>query len=295
MARLRESTNERKGNNVLGLVIVFCVVFFALAVILWAGTLGFQGLIYNEPATGLPWRGPAAAAALTALFAVWCYLSFSNFDPRTEEKQLSFDTIFRFQPDKIITVDKLYAVKNGQETLYTKRSTGGTVGSAEFRDTQGNPWRRSDTTGITEAIIVEENGQRVRFVPKLARDGTFPPTAEAFPGYYEQGGRREMVQLGQVIQRRWGVLFLNIILNLAHLGLWFLCFWLLLRFQWTHALGLAAVAWVVATVVLLPMLFNRTRDVAKERANPAPRAARIEMPSAQPECRMCMMSPSLTM
>jgi hypothetical protein len=278
----------------LGLVIVFCVVFFALSVILWAGTLGFQGLIYSEPASGLPWRGPAAAAVLTALFAVWCYLSFSNFDPRTET-QLPFDTIFRFQPNKITQVDKLYAVKNGQETPFTKRNTGGKVGAAEFRDGQGNPWRRSDTTGITEAIIVEENGQRVTFVPKLASDGkTFPPTAEAFPGYYEQGGRRVMVQLGQVSLFQWGVWFFNIVLNVAHFGLWFLCLWLVLRFQWPHALGLAVVAWAIVTLVLLPMLLDRTRDVAKERANPAPRAARMEMRLVQPEWRMCMMSPSLT-
>jgi hypothetical protein len=262
---------------VLGLVIVFCVVFFALAVVLWAGTLGFQGLIYNEPASGLHWRGPAAAALLTALFAVWCYLAFSNFDPRTET-QLPFDTIFRFQPNKITQVDKLYAVKNGQETPFTKRNTGGKVGSVEFRDGQGNPWRRSDTTGITEAIIIEENGQRARFVPKLARDGNFPPTAEAFPGYFEQGGRREMLQLGQVSLFRWGVWFLNIVLNVAHLALWFVCLWLLLRFQWTHALGLAVVAWVVVTLLLLPMLLDRTRDVAKERVNPTPRAARMEVP-----------------
>ena len=35
----------------------------------------------------------------------------------------------------------------------------------------------------------------------------------------------------------WG----NLLLNLAHLLVWFLAFWLLLEFQWSHALGLAAI------------------------------------------------------
>lgn len=188
----------------LGLVLIFLVFFFALSVILWAGTLGFQGLIYNEPAAGLHWRGPAAGAALTAFFALWCFVSYGNFDPRTET-QMPLDTIFRFQPKKTTPVDKLWAVKKDKETLFKKRETGGTGGSAEFRDDQGNPWRRSDTTGITEAIIVEQDNQRLTFLPRLNRDGTFK--SGEFPGYYEKGGRREMEQLGQVTLFRWGTCF----------------------------------------------------------------------------------------
>jgi hypothetical protein len=50
-----------------------------------------------------------------------------------------------------------------------------------------------------------------------------------------------------------------------HLIVWFLCLWLLLRFQWGHALGLACVAWLVLTF-FLPPLFKKTEDLAKQRA-----------------------------
>ena len=43
------------------------------------------------------------------------------------------------------------------------------------------------------------------------------------------------------------------------------------------------------------MAWLKTRDVAKERAIPtATRAQLTGSPAGQPECKMCMMSPSLT-
>ena len=40
-------------------------------------------------------------------------------------------------------------------------------------------------------------------------------------------------------------------LNLAHLLVWFLAFWLLLEFQWSHALGLAAILTVLWFIAVL--------------------------------------------
>jgi hypothetical protein len=293
---------------VLGLVLVFCVVFFALAVILWAGTLGFQGLIYNEPASGLYWRGPLAGAALTLFVALWCVVACRSFDPTTQT-QLPLDTLTRFQTSEAKQLDKFWSVTNNQEILFRKRNVG--AYGIEYRDEQGNPWRKSDTAGIVKAILIEDdNKEKARFEPKLTPEGTFQrPSepnwvarlfgahtreAEAFPGYYEVGGRRSMDALGRVSVSYPGRWFLNILFNSVHLGIWFVCLWLLLRFQWPHALGLAIICWVVMTLVTLPMLFDRARDLAKERGRTVGRSARIEIRLPQPECRMCMMSPSLT-
>ena len=48
----------------------------------------------------------------------------------------------------------------------------------------------------------------------------------------------------------------GVLLNVLHLGVWFVCLWLLLRFQWSHALGLAAAVWLVLTLTFLPPLLQ---------------------------------------
>jgi hypothetical protein len=271
---------------VLGLIVIFAVVLFALAILLWAGTLGLQGLIYSEPATQLFWRAPAAGAVLTGLVGLWCLLSYRMYseDLKTNPAQteLPLDTIFRFQPTQTTQVDKFWSLVGEQEILFRKFETGqATIGkmktgdarAPEYKDEQGKPWSRSSTEGIVKAILVEEGGQKLRFEPRLARDGTFPPKAPPFPGYYQVGGRRYMDTLGRVSQFQWGRWFLNMTFNLLHFGAWFVCLWLLLQYQWPHALGLAAALWAAMTLLALPLLFDHMRDVALERAAPSAPAA----------------------
>lgn len=257
-----------------GLVLTFFVVVFALAVILWAGTLGLQGLIYSEPAEALFWRGPAAGAALGALLGVWCLLTYRMYveDLQTNpaQLQLPMDTIFRFQPTQTTVVDKLWSVKGDQETLFRKVEVG--EHGIEYRDALGNPWSRSDTDAIVKAIIIEEGNQKSRFEPRLTRDEKFAAKAGPFPGYYEVNGRRYMETLGRVSLFHRGRWMLSILFNALHFGLWFLVLWLLLRFQWPHALGLAVVFWAVMTLAALPMLFDGTRDVARQRLSPGVKA-----------------------
>src|SRR5262249_33936496 len=151
-----------------------------------------------------------------------------------------------------VQVDRLWAVKQGKETRFDRKliSGGGiqiggadrkTVqqpGTYEFRDESGTAWTKADTTGITQAIIIQEKegGEKIRFEPRLDRDGNFT-AKEPFPPYYEVNGRRVMDELGQVTLSSFGMWLLNIFLNLLHFGVWFVCLWLLLKFQWPHALG----------------------------------------------------------
>src|SRR5262249_30731442 len=57
------------------LLLIYLLVFVALAALLWAGTAWFQGYIYNEPAEDLYWRAPAAAGAVTLFLAFWGFLA----------------------------------------------------------------------------------------------------------------------------------------------------------------------------------------------------------------------------
>jgi len=204
------------------------------------------------------------------------------------------------------------------EKIVYKRHT--TPFGAEYLDPRGQSWQRGDTRGYVEAILVDDNGKEQVFKPKLVevpnpnnprgpKMKVFPKGSEQFPGYFQVNGRRKMEQLGQVRVFRWGLFVVNILLNTVHLGLWFVCFWLLLRFQWAHALGLAVVVWLVTTLVALPMLLGKTHELARQRAATAATTspqrkqgftADLACPAGskrrdQVEAKMCMMSPSCTM
>jgi hypothetical protein len=72
-----------------------------------------------------------------------------------------------------------------------------------------------------------------------------------------------------VTRTRYGLLVGNVLLNLAHLLVWFLAFWLLLQFQWPHALGLAAIFWLAFGLTVWPVVQDRVKRATQ--AAPAPR------------------------
>jgi hypothetical protein len=241
---------------VLLLVLIFVVLFATLAALLF-----IQGYIYSEPVEQLSWRAPVAAAVLTAFLALWALLDYSAIDPNQAE--IPYDTVFRFNPTETYAVKEFWSIKKEdggeKKTRFVQR------GSGEYYDEQGRPWQRSDTQGIVAAIVVNEKGQEMRFEPQLARDGKFKTGSEAFPGYFQVKGRRSMIYLGQVSVFRWGVFLGNLLLNLLHLGVWFVCLWLILRFQWSHALGLSVILWLVMTLTVMPVLLAKTYEAARQR------------------------------
>jgi hypothetical protein len=63
---------------------------------------------------------------------------------------------------------------------------------------------------------------------------------------------------------RFGLFVANVFLNLLHLALWFALLWLLLDYQWPHALGLAIVLWLLMTLTFLPLLLGQAGRAAWE-------------------------------
>ena len=59
---------------------------------------------------------------------------------------------------------------------------------------------------------------------------------------------------------------MTLLLNFGFFLCCWLTLWLLLRFQWSHALGLGFVLWLVFTLSLLPMLLTRAAEVAQANA-----------------------------
>lgn len=238
----------------------------ALVVLLWVGTAWAQGYFYETVVEDLYWRAPAAAGALALLYLVW--LGIEARRPNT------LDTLFRFSHEHSEEFDRFISVRRNEEgeeeIVFEKRRLGG--GRVEFRDERGQPWARS-RSGMMVAIIVEEKSDdpssppvRRRFNAELSPDGkTFAPRQAGGITqpirYFEEGGDRFIMedQLGKIISYRRGRLAANVSFNLFHAVVWFLVLWLLLQFQWPHALLGAAVCWLVMTLGVLPFLLDQVR------------------------------------
>jgi hypothetical protein len=268
---------------VLGLFLIFVIVFIGFTVLFVGGTLFVQRYLYNEPVTELYWRAPLAALVLTLFLAFWVRLDY--------RAPGNYNALFDFAPpEEGERFKQFWSVKNNKETLFKaeRNRQGGVV----YRDPANREWRRSDTEGIMKAIIVEENGEKIRFEAPTTPDGKFKLGPDQTVRYVEQGGRGRIMgedSVGYLARPRRGLAFLNLFLNGFHLAVWFLCLWLLLRFQWGHALGLAFVFWLALTF-FLPALFNKAEETARRR-----RAATLAVAAGHVEARICMMSPSCTM
>lgn len=255
-------------NTLLILLLTFLLVFLGLAVFLWAGTLFFQGYIYSEPASELYWRAPAAGAVLALFLGFWCFLDYRNpgrYNGTWFEAGASDDEVF----------NRFWSVKGNREILYEAHKDA--RGVIEYRDATGRPWSRSDAEGVVEAIIVEDpDGQKIRFNAELTDDKKFKAPRGEPVRYVEVDGRGRVMTntyIGKVPVSHWGTTLAKVVLSLLHLALWFACLWLILDFQWGHAFGLALVIWLALSLTLLPLLFAKTEDAAKQNAVPTSAAS----------------------
>jgi hypothetical protein len=257
------------------LLLILLLVGFVVAVFLWLGTLWLQGYIYSEPAQGLEWRAPAAGAAVMVFLAVWCFLDYRLADPAAED--LPLNTLWNFSPTETYPSKpwpNFWSVKNGKETEYVLRKSGQTGGVRYVDPSTNQPWSR-ESNGIVQAVIIPEGDKKVRFDLDLP-GGKFKPGEPA--RYKEDDGQHRVLTedellTGQMSRFRFGLLVGNIVLNLLHLGVWFACFWLLLRFQWPHALGLAVVFWALMMFAVFPPLLFQTKQAVKARASAASQRA----------------------
>jgi hypothetical protein len=259
------------------LFLSFLLVFLGITIFLWAGTLFFQGYIYSEPASQLYWRAPVAGAVLALFLGFWCFLDNRNpgqFNGTWFEPSASDDEVF----------NKFWSVKGNQQTLYAASKDA--RGVIEYRDATGRPWSRSDADGVVEAILVEDSdGQKIRFNAELTEDKKFKAARGEPVRYVEVDGQGRVMTdtyIGKLPVSHWGTTLAKIILTLIHLGLWFACLWLILQFQSGHAFGLALVLWLALTLTLLPLLFARVEEVAKQR--PASTAAAAAASRAKLSC-----------
>jgi hypothetical protein len=237
--------------DVLSLFLIFLLILFVLAVFLTAWTLWFQAYIYSEPAEQLYWRGPAAAGVLTLFLGVWVFIDYRSPG--------NYRTLAEFSVSDTKVYEELWVPNaEGDKVRYKRlKSAGG--GADYFRE--GERGKGNRLSGRPSEIIVKENDQESSFKPVKTGDHVV----------YRDDKGREMKEgsLGEVNVTRKGRLLGNLLLNALHLGVWFLCLWLLLRYQWPHALGLAVVLWGVLMLFGVPPLLDRAEQLARERGVPS--------------------------
>lgn len=247
-------------------MVVLLMTWAALVVVLYAGSVWFQGFLYSEPERQLYWRGPAAATLLGLLLAGWCWL-----DVRNPER---YDSLFRFSSREETTYNDFWVEKDNKERVqYRKRliAQGSRPARAEYHETTPpfKIWSRSDV------IIIKDKDQEVRFEAERDRHKNYAVERGKSLRYVDPRGRYMTEDFpGTVVSSRSG--FTNLALNFLHFLVWFLCLWLLLRYQWSHALGLAAVFWGAMTVLVVPILIDKANEAGRKRQQDA---IQIQRPS----------------
>ncbi|HZV07991.1 MAG TPA: hypothetical protein VE999_23105 [Gemmataceae bacterium] len=250
----------------LSLVLIVLVVFVVLSLLLAAWTLFFQGYIYSEPAEAIYWRAPAAGAALTLFLVIWIILDYRSIEKPGDEGR--YRPLHEFSPRETERYDKLTITNQDRKKVqYTRQGNNQYV-------SQGG--RRLPERPL-EIIATDKEGQEHVFKPPTDEKGNFKVEKNQPLRYYEEGNPSRYMEegyLGQITIFHSGWLVMGLLLNFCFFIVWFVCLWLLMRFQWSHALGQAFVAWLISLFVL-PMLLTQAEKVRRERLPPPAAAAVI--------------------
>jgi hypothetical protein len=251
---------------VSGLIWIVILLWVVLMVFLAAGTLWFQGYIYSEPVEGILWRAPAAGTILTLVVVWWCYLDYRapGHYPALFDLALGDEKEFT----------ELWVPLDGKLVRFELKKDA--AGHSEYLDAARRPLPRRPN-----AIIVKEDGEEDRFEPERNEKGYFKVTPGQPLHYVDPQGRVMTDDApGRITESRTGRFIANVLLNILNFLAWFGCLWLLLRFQWAHAFGLAVVFWLVMTLLIFPMLLRRVEETARRQAVLESAAATKEVPDA---------------
>ena len=236
----------------LSLFLIMLVVFVVLSLLLAAWTMFFQGYIYSEPVEAVYWRAPAAAAALTLFLSLWLMLDYGSIHNRNEN-QGRYRPLHESSSSETETYEYLTIInRDRKEEQYVR------LGDNKYRNKNGKePPQRP-----LKIIASHKDGDKHVFTP-VEKDGKVRYVEEGNPSRSWD----ENSSLGQITIFHFGWLIVTLLLNFGLLIVWFVCLWLLLHFQWAHALGLAFGFWLVSLFVL-PMILTQGEKVRKERLPP---------------------------
>jgi hypothetical protein len=240
------------------LIVMLISLAVMLFTLLWLGSSTLQRMFYPDATEGLAWRAAAGTAAVMALYVLWCWLNTAPADP----SELPYTTLFEFSGYTTKSVPEFTSIKrsaSGKDTSTVFQRRLAVRGASRYYDDKGRLWTRSDSGMVIAIEIAEtEGGPPTRFETALTPEGNFRFSPDGTVRYQEVNGSRFMddATIGEIVTPRTGRVAGNLALNLGHLAIWVVVF-LLLQFGFWHAMGLAVAAWLAATLVLLPTLFQQ--------------------------------------
>jgi hypothetical protein len=251
---MRAEAPLRAGVDVLSLILVLLLVWSVLTVFLAWWTAWIQSYIYTESADGILWRAPAAGSVVMLTILLWVFLDY-----RAPER---YAAIWEVSPVEDHHYPMLIVPqRDGKEFEYKR-----------VRSDRGYVYMRRDRplpTRPDKVIAVTDTKERIAFEPDRDSKGKFKVADGQSLKYRAATGEvMEEGQLGSVRTFYPGRLVANLLLNFLHLAAWFGCLWLLLRFQWSHAFGMAVVLWGMMLLFILPQLFKLTEKTANPAAKP---------------------------
>ena len=227
-------------------VLKILLLYVCLAALLWGLGNSIQRMIYTEVSTGLPWRGAAGAAVIITVGVLWP-LGFNSIASEWRWP-ITFDDQFLFQNVTRTAVEfEAFLVPDeaGREIRYHRRPT---VRGYEYRDDSG----RVMPTSPLVMIGIPKSGDPIRF--EVVKDAEGYIDRSRGGTYYVAPDGTEYAEsdllTGGLATISYGQVFIILTGDLLIWAAWFLVIWLLLRFQWPHALGLSIPAWLFWGLVL---------------------------------------------
>jgi len=239
------------------LLITFAVLAVASFALLLGLSLFLQAYLYNEPADRLWLRAAVGSLALACFLTGWVYVN------TRADGDNAYGVLHEFKPTATTEVNAFEAVRRNRSKAETTVAYTRAPGEKEFKSADGKPFRWNSADDLTVAVIVKENDKPVRFAAVLDGDLAYAKVPEK-KTFLEVGGSRSIEEElpGTIVSPNSGVAFLAILINVLHLAVWFAIFWLAMRFEWGHALGLGAIFALAATIVLMPLLFGLNKPKA---------------------------------
>jgi hypothetical protein len=283
---------------VLSLILILFVVFLGLTMLLAAGKLFLQGYLNETPPEPLEvaWQAPAAGAAVSVVLLLWAFLAYRSPDryaALTDYSAQDTSAPFRW----------LWSIRGGR--LEPREGPGGkvwdVVGGEEIkyrltRDSMGRPFYENFTYGRLpsrpDVIIVEEDGQKVRFLPERDARGKFKEAPGYTLRYYDDRGRfMEEGYLGQLSTVRPGRTFVYVLLNLVHGAVWFVCLWLVLRFSLGQSILIAIGCWMTMTLFVMPLVLRAAQEASEKRNREVSTVSRATVGSRRREASVTTPGP----
>jgi hypothetical protein len=268
---------------VLTLIFILLITFASLTVILWAGTFFFQGYIYTEPSPGIFWQAPAAAFLLTIGYTIW--LMTVAFTPTASKINIPINVFHKFTPNEDLldrppaTTWAIKAPRKGadgkekepERVEFTRKGGLGGLQTTKYtyveKKADDKRWSSKDVVAIE--IEYAPDPTKPEEKTKMRFDSATSDVADYNLFVGPDGWTiRDWTKDGpDFVPKRFRFLRLvaNVVFNVAHFFAWFIALWLLLRFQWSHALGFAFVMWLAVTLAVLPMMLFEAADVAEKR------------------------------